>query len=61
MGGGTVRVIDFTDKSNPVLIGGLVYEELGTRTGWISRDGNYLFSFERGATSSCEEATRASA
>jgi choice-of-anchor B domain-containing protein len=48
-GGHAVRVLDFTDKANPVVIGGLVYEELGfAHSGWISRDGNYLFSFDEG-------------
>ena len=48
-GGHALRVIDFTDKSNPIVIGGLVYDQIGyAHSGWISRDGNYLFSFDEG-------------
>ena len=48
-GGDAVRLIDFTNKSNPVVIGGLRYDELGyAHSGWISRDGNFLFSFDEG-------------
>lgn len=48
-GGQAVRILDFTDKASPVVIGGLAYDELGyAHSGWISRDGNYLFSFDEG-------------
>lgn len=48
-GGDAIRILDFTDKSTPVVISGLHYDELGyAHSGWISRDGNYLFSFDEG-------------
>ncbi|HZI65546.1 MAG TPA: choice-of-anchor B family protein [Thermoanaerobaculia bacterium] len=48
-GGHALRVLDFTDKANPIVLGGLVYDEIGyAHSGWISRDGNYLFSFDEG-------------
>jgi choice-of-anchor B domain-containing protein len=48
-GGDTVRLVDFTNKSSPVVLSALHYDELGyAHSGWISRDGNYLFSFDEG-------------
>ncbi len=46
-GGDAVRIIDFTAKANPVILSVFQYPELGyAHSGWISRDGNYLFSFD---------------
>lgn len=48
-GGDAVRFIDFTDKAAPIVLSALNYAELGyAHSGWISRDGNYLFSFDEG-------------
>lgn len=48
-GGDAVRLVDFTDKSSPVVLSALHYDELGyAHSGWISRDGNYVFSFDEG-------------
>lgn len=48
-GGDAVRFIDFTNKANPIVLAALQYDELGyAHSGWISRDGNYLFSFDEG-------------
>lgn len=48
-GGDAVRIVDFTDKSNPVVFAALRYDELGyAHSGWISRDGNYVFAFDEG-------------
>lgn len=44
-----IRFIDFTSKSSPVVVSELHYPGLGyAHSGWISRDGNYLFSFDEG-------------
>jgi choice-of-anchor B domain-containing protein len=41
------RTIDFTDKSNPVVLGRLVYPALGyAHSGWISQDKQFLFNFD---------------
>lgn len=46
-GGGAVTFIDFTTKSDPVILSALRYDELAyAHSGWISRDGRYLFSFD---------------
>lgn len=48
-GGDALRLVDFTDKRSPVVLSALQYDELGyAHSGWISRDGNYLFSFDEG-------------
>jgi choice-of-anchor B domain-containing protein len=48
-GGDAVRFVDFTNKAAPVVMSALHYDELGyAHSGWISRDGNYLFSFDEG-------------
>lgn len=48
-GGNAIRLIDFTDKSDPVTLSALSYDELGyAHSGWISRDGRYLFAFDEG-------------
>jgi choice-of-anchor B domain-containing protein len=48
-GGDSVRIIDFTTKSNPVVVAAFRYPELAyAHSGWISRDGRYLFSFDEG-------------
>jgi choice-of-anchor B domain-containing protein len=48
-GGDAVRFVDFTDKAAPVVISAFHYPDLGyAHSGWISRDGNYLFSFDEG-------------
>jgi choice-of-anchor B domain-containing protein len=42
-----IKLIDFTDKARPALIGEFQYPDLYfAHSGWISRDGNYLFSFD---------------
>lgn len=41
-----IRLIDFTDKARPALIAKFRYPDLYfAHSGWISPDGNYLFSF----------------
>jgi choice-of-anchor B domain-containing protein len=46
-GGDAVRIVDFTSKPNPVILAVFQYPELGyAHSGWISRDGNYVFSFD---------------
>lgn len=46
-GGDAVRIIDFTIKPSPVVVAEFGYPELGfAHSGWISRDSNYLFSFD---------------
>jgi choice-of-anchor B domain-containing protein len=46
-GGDAVRIVDFTSKANPVVLAVFHYPELGyAHSGWISRDGNYVFSFD---------------
>jgi choice-of-anchor B domain-containing protein len=48
-GGDALRLVDFTDKRSPIVLSALQYDELGyAHSGWISRDGNYLFSFDEG-------------
>jgi choice-of-anchor B domain-containing protein len=48
-GADAVRFIDFTEKSSPVIVSELGYPGLGyAHSGWISRDGDYLFSFDEG-------------
>jgi choice-of-anchor B domain-containing protein len=48
-GGDAVRVVDFTTKSSPVVLAAFRYPEIGyAHSGWISRDGRYLFSFDEG-------------
>ena len=43
--GDAIRLLDFTDKAHPVILSTLVYQKLGfAHSGWISADGNYLFS-----------------
>lgn len=45
--GDAIRVLDWTDKANPVIISELRYAELGyAHSGWISADGNFLFSMD---------------
>ena len=45
--GDAIRVLDFSIKENPMLISRLIYLGLGfAHSGWISRDGNYLFSMD---------------
>jgi choice-of-anchor B domain-containing protein len=42
-----VRVLDWTDKASPRVIGETVYGDLGyPHSGWISPDGNFLFSMD---------------
>jgi choice-of-anchor B domain-containing protein len=46
-GGDAIRIIDFTAKHSPVTLAVFRYPELGyAHSGWISRDGNYVFSFD---------------
>jgi choice-of-anchor B domain-containing protein len=46
-GGGFFMLIDFTNRSRPQILSTLVYPDIGyAHSGWISRDGNYLFSFD---------------
>ncbi|HMA17877.1 MAG TPA: choice-of-anchor B family protein [Thermoanaerobaculia bacterium] len=48
-GGDAVRLIDFTTKSDPVVLSALRYDELGyAHSGWTSRDGRFLFAFDEG-------------
>jgi choice-of-anchor B domain-containing protein len=45
--GDAIRILDFSNKSNPMLISRLIYLGLGyAHSGWISKDGNYLFSMD---------------
>lgn len=45
--GDAIKLIDFTDKARPALIAKFRYPDLFfAHSGWISRDGNYLFSFD---------------
>ena len=45
--GDAIRVLDWTEKANPAVIGELRYAELGyAHSGWISGDGNFLFSMD---------------
>lgn len=45
--GDAIRILDFSIKSSPMLISGLIYPGLGyAHSGWISKDGNYLFSMD---------------
>ena len=46
-GGDAIRIVDFTAKHSPVTLAVFEYPELGyAHSGWISRDGNYVFSFD---------------
>jgi choice-of-anchor B domain-containing protein len=48
-GGDAVRMIDFTNKSDPLVLSALRYDELGyAHSGWTSRDGNHVFAFDEG-------------
>lgn len=48
-GGDAVRFVDFTNKAAPVVMSAFRYDGLEyAHSGWISRDGNYLFSFDEG-------------
>ena len=45
--GDAIKLIDFTDKARPALIAKFRYPDLYfAHSGWISPDGNYLFSFD---------------
>jgi choice-of-anchor B domain-containing protein len=45
--GRDLRTIDFTDKSNPIVLDRLVYEGLGyAHSSWISHNKNFLFNFD---------------
>ena len=45
--GDAIRIIDFSIKTNPMLVSRLQYLGLGyAHSGWISKDGNYLFSMD---------------
>ena len=45
--GDAIRILDASIKSNPLLISRLIYPGLGyAHSGWISKDGNYLFSMD---------------
>jgi choice-of-anchor B domain-containing protein len=45
--GGDLRTIDFTDKSNPVVLDRLVYPDIGyAHSTWISKNKNWLFNFD---------------
>ena len=49
--GDAIRLIDFTDKARPALIADFRYPDLVfAHSGWISRDGNHLFSFTEDET-----------
>ena len=42
-----IRIFDFSIKENPMQISRLIYPGLGyAHSGWISQDGNYLFSMD---------------
>jgi choice-of-anchor B domain-containing protein len=46
-GGDAIRIVDFTTKASPEILAVFHYPDLGyAHSGWISRDGNYLFSFD---------------
>ena len=45
--GDAIRILDFSNKSSPMLLSKLAYLGLGyAHSGWISKDGNYLFSMD---------------
>jgi len=45
--GDAIRILDFSNKNNPMLISRLQYLGLGyAHSGWISKDGNYLFCMD---------------
>ncbi len=45
--GAAINVIDWTDKANPAVIQSLAYPFLGyAHSGWLARDGRYLFSMD---------------
>ncbi len=45
--GNAIRVLDWTDKASPIVIQDRTYPSLGyAHSGWISRDGRYLFSMD---------------
>ena len=45
--GDAIRILDFSIKGNPMLISRLIYPGLAyAHSGWISRDGNFLFSMD---------------
>jgi choice-of-anchor B domain-containing protein len=45
--GDAIRILDFSIKENPMLISRLIYPGLGyAHSGWISQDGNYLYSMD---------------
>jgi choice-of-anchor B domain-containing protein len=45
--GDAIRIIDFTFKNAPIVVSKLVYFGLGyAHSGWISKDGNYLFCMD---------------
>jgi choice-of-anchor B domain-containing protein len=45
--GGDIRVLDWTEKAAPSVIARVRYPELGyAHSGWISSDGNFLFSMD---------------
>jgi choice-of-anchor B domain-containing protein len=45
--GRDLRTIDFTDKSNPIVLDRLEYEGLGyAHSSWISQNKNWLFNFD---------------
>ncbi|MGH9399354.1 MAG: choice-of-anchor B family protein [Thermoanaerobaculia bacterium] len=45
--GNAIRVLDWTDKGNPIVIQDFAYPSLGyAHSGWIARDGRYLFSMD---------------
>jgi choice-of-anchor B domain-containing protein len=48
-GGDAVRMVDFTVKSDPIVLSAFRYDEIGyAHSGWISRDGRYMFAFDEG-------------
>lgn len=45
--GDAIRILDWTEKETPLIIGELAYEGLGfAHSGWISANGRYLFSMD---------------
>jgi choice-of-anchor B domain-containing protein len=45
--GGDFRIIDYTDKKQHVVLGTLIYDNLGyAHSGWISRNQQFLFNFD---------------
>jgi choice-of-anchor B domain-containing protein len=45
--GGDIRVLDWTEKAAPAVIAQFGYTELGyAHSGWVSSDGNFLFSMD---------------